>query len=883
MAAVPGDERGADTDGGICTDADTERQHNAHRADGSAAHDSDDYADEERSQGCDDSAGQRLADGIIDRALEIVRAVEVHIFTDTVEHADGIVHRVTDKGQNRGDERSVHRKADERHETEGTHRIVNKADDSAETEAEAELAEPEPHIKADHEPGENHGKDCIEAEFLTNRRTDIILSDDLRRAGVHDSLRENSLYRGALGFTDAHLIGVVRAAAELADGEVRDILRGERLVQVLDVFRIIVVLHGIDLTAGEVDAVVEALEHHKRNRDDDERTGESEEELALVHELRTQFVQGADDVFVLLRKLDVENGVRNREGGKHGGRDTDHQSETEALDGAGADFVQNETGEDSREVRVEDGAERTFIAFLDCGAGFEAGAEFFTDTFVNDHVRIHRHTDRQDKACDTGERKRRAEHGEDCERDDHVAEHTDARDKTAEAVVGNHEHEDEDETDDAGTEAGLDVIVAERRADVAGFDNLHRSLESAGAENDSEAVRFGHVFKAGDLGFAVRNAVADHRRADDLVIKDDGHLLADVRCGDRGEFLGADAAELEAHGDFACIGAVTHAIRTRVGNIFTAHFGAALQNIQALGLDLAALLDGFEAGPPGEDDVVRNHGLDGRSAQELLDLFNIFLTHEPAVADGKVELGKRNDAHGSIRGSDILRRVFLFSGLRFDGGLTGEEVFVRNIRCGLSGDLRRILRGDLRSIDGLRRIDDAAVRHIVVDHLHELHIAFLLGEDLEFQFRGTSDEGLGGGVVHASEIHENAVIAARSDLRFGKAELDHAVADDFEGLRLDVLDFVALETRLVDFERDARTAGEIKAEIHSLGGDLGVILDEFLFRIALFRVHLNGGPHGVAGNQENCENDELAHTEYFFLHWLSLKGIKNRKTKPKFS
>ena len=38
------------------------------------------------------------------------------------------------------------------------------------------------------------------------------------RAGVHDSLRENSLYCGALGFTDAHLIGVV-ARRRRADGE----------------------------------------------------------------------------------------------------------------------------------------------------------------------------------------------------------------------------------------------------------------------------------------------------------------------------------------------------------------------------------------------------------------------------------------------------------------------------------------------------------------------------------------------------------------------------------------------------------------------------------------------------------------------------------------
>ena len=84
-----------------------------------------------------------------------------------------------------------------------------------------------------------------------------------------------------------------------------------------------------------------------------------------------------------------------------------------------------------------------------------------------------------------------------------------------------------------------------------------------------------------------------------------------------------------------------------------------------------------------------------------------------------------------------------------------------------------------------------------------------------------------------------------------------------------------LRTCLVYFERDARTAGEIKGRNSQPYGDLELFLMNFSYR-PFFVLHLNGG-HGVAGNQENCENDELAHTRIFFFIGYPLKRIKKTK------
>ena len=314
---------------------------------------------------------------------------------------------------------------------------------------------------------------------------------------------------------------------------------------------VILILNRIDLTTREVDAEVKALHSDASDTCNKEDDRESLELTTVLHDLKVCIVQSLEARTdrerrsVALSKSPVEHGAGNRDSAEERSEDTDRKRKTETLDRTRTNFVQNKTRQNSRQVGVQDGAECTFITLGDSGASSEAVLEFFTDTFENNHVRVERHTDDEDETSNTRESKRGVKHGHHSGSHESVDHHADTCDETTEAVVGNHEHQAEQEADSTGTEALDNVFFTESSTDAAAFDDLHRSLECASLEHNSEAVCFSHVIETCNLSFAVRDTVTDDRSADDLVIKNDGHLLTDVSSSNSRELLRTDAAELE--------------------------------------------------------------------------------------------------------------------------------------------------------------------------------------------------------------------------------------------------------------------------------------------------------------------------------------------------
>ncbi len=414
------------------------------------------------------------------------------------------------------------------------------------------------------------------------------------------------------------------------------------------------------------------------------------------------------------------------------------------------------------------------------------------------------------------------EHGKHSRGDQSVAHKARARDKAAKAIIHDHEEYRDHETDQGGSKSGADVVVAESRPDRAAFDNVHRSLESAGTKDDSKTVRFRHVVKSRNLGFAVRDAVANDRCADNLVIEDNRHLLADVRRGNGAEALRTDSRELEAHGDFAGIRTVAHAIRTRIGDIFAAHFRTTLEQVETLGLD-GGTVHLFKSRAPGKDDIVRDQALHGAVVQDPLHGLDLLLGDKSPVSKGHIQGGKR----GGLRIFARDRAVLFFDGIRLARRVAGKEVRLRNLR-GLFDRLRRIARSD--RLAGIR--NRSAVHQVIVDDRDDLSKLFLFRENLEFELRRASDKALRRGIIHARKFDDDAILARRGNQRFGKAELVHAVPHDFERLLLDILDVFRLQSLAVDLQRDACAAGQVKSKVHRLRGDLRILLHVFLFRVA---------------------------------------------------
>ena len=758
---------------------------------------------------------------------------------------------------------------------------MHKAEHSRDTEAETELAESEPHVEQDAEPGEDHGKDGVEAEFLTDSRTHVVAGDDFALlTGLLEGLGHLEFKLGIVGGAHAHLVGVGGSTAERADLGTRDAGSGEGLAQVLFVPAVVLVLNRIDLATGEVDAEVESLHGDACDGSDDENQGHEAEAATVRDNLEVRFVDGLETVTdrkrgaVALGQAPVEDGAGHRDGAEEGSEDTDSKRKTETLHGTGTDFVEDKAGKHGRQVGVQDGAEGAVVTLGHGGAGGKAVLEFFTDTFVDNHVRVEGHTHHEDEARDTGEREGRVEHGHHGGGHEGVDDHTEASDKAAQAVVGHHEHQAEDKTDGTGTEALDDVFFTEGGTDAAAFDNLHRGLEGTGTEHDGEAVGFGHVFEAGNLCFAVRDTVTDDRGRNHLVVEHDGHLLADVRGSHGRELLGADTGELEAHGHFTGVGTVAHAVRAGVGDVVTAHFGTAAEEVEALGLDLGVALHRFEAAAEGEGHVTRNQLLHGFEFENLLDRLDAFFGDETAVTEGEVVGAESLPDHGCRYGVGGVGHGAVGLGSLGLGDLAAQEFFVGELLCGIGGRLGAVSRGDGAVLGRRIGLGGIAGGHVgglagqvLVNERNDLGELFAFCKNLEFELGGGTHEVLCGRIVHTGKFDQDAVVAGRGNLRFGKAELVNAVTDDFQGLGLDILDIVGrLEASLVDLEGDARTAGKVKAEIDGLGAQFRICLEEGLLFFTFLGVNLNRRPYGIGRECNDEENDKFSHAEFIFFH-----------------
>src|ERR1700743_2643930 len=96
------------------------------------------------------------------------------------------------------------------------------------------------------------------------------------------------------------------------------------------------------------------------------------------------------------RKLPVEDHLGNEARRKHIREETDYQRHRESLHGARAKEEQEKTGDDSRYVRIDDSPPRLAETRVHGRRNRFTCAQFFPYALENQHVRIDRHTDRQD-------------------------------------------------------------------------------------------------------------------------------------------------------------------------------------------------------------------------------------------------------------------------------------------------------------------------------------------------------------------------------------------------------------------------------------------------------------------------------------------------------
>ena len=87
----------------------------------------------------------------------------------------------------------------------------------------------------------------------------------------------------------------------------------------------------------------------------------------------------------------------NIHGREHRDDHAAREGDGEAAHRARADDEEDDARHDRRDVGVENRREGAAIAILESRASGRLGGEFLADTLEDDHVRVDRHAERQDK------------------------------------------------------------------------------------------------------------------------------------------------------------------------------------------------------------------------------------------------------------------------------------------------------------------------------------------------------------------------------------------------------------------------------------------------------------------------------------------------------
>jgi len=319
-------------------------------------------------------------------------------------------------------------------------------------------------------------------------------------------------------------------------------------------------------------------------------------------------------------------------------------------------------------------------------------------------------------------------------------------------VVEDREDQHAGQADQGRLLARGDGVGAQRRIDGALLDDVDLGLQAAGAQDDGEVVGLVQREVARDDGLAAGDLFADVGRGIERVVEDDRQVAAAVRV----EVLGAAGGEvLRDTGERAASVAVERKLDLALAEVAEGDAGAGQVLARNLGLDA---------------DVPRT---------EVVLAVDGFLLEQQLVAGLRLE-----GADGGALG--LVRRIAL------------ADPVVAGLRAGQRGDLVAF-----RALAGVeQRLDQLVV---------------LLVHDAEGQVGRRLDVLLGAVAVlglHARDLHHDARIAVRVDVRFGDAHRVDSVADHFDRLVAGVADGrPRLERRFVDLQRVCGAALEVEAEL----------------------------------------------------------------------
>ncbi len=230
-------------------------------------------------------------------------------------------------------------------------------------------------------------------------------------------------------------------------------------------------------------------------------------------------------------------------------RDDDAQAEDqrEALDERRAEPEEDDAGNNVRDVGVADGEPCAREALADGRLGALALVKLLFDALGDEDVRVDGEAHRQDEARDARRGKHDRHELEEHEHDNDVYKERHYRHQARQAVPEDHEQRKEHEARDAGREARMERLVAERRADGLGRGELDGYGERAQVEVAHHLPRgLGGEIPAAYNGGPVGNGRLDDRGRKELAVEEYGEQAARVGGRYRAKEPGALGIEVDA-------------------------------------------------------------------------------------------------------------------------------------------------------------------------------------------------------------------------------------------------------------------------------------------------------------------------------------------------
>src|SRR5882672_2339550 len=192
-------------------------------------------------------------------------------------------------------------------------------------------------------------------------------------------------------------------------------------------------------------------------------TSESSDTVDSHQHRPAQRAAGHDD-----RQQVVGHDDRRDQAGHH----ADAEGDGESLHLARTYEAKDHAGDEGRGVRVADRGPGTPDRRIDRRGDRAAGPHLFLESLEDQHVGVDRHADREDEAGDAGEGQRdrhRLEDREDCAG---IEEESDAGQEARDAVVDDHEEDDDRQSEQSRGEAELHRLRAEGRAHLGHREHL---------------------------------------------------------------------------------------------------------------------------------------------------------------------------------------------------------------------------------------------------------------------------------------------------------------------------------------------------------------------------------------------------------------------------